>query len=113
VIGAAGALLVGFTGAYATVTLGTFLVGLGWSCANVASTTMVADTSEPEERGRAVGTIDTFGGAAAVALPLVAGPMAAMMGLPATGILASILVAPALILMLRLREPRPGVYEQR
>jgi MFS family permease len=112
ITGAIGALLVGFTAAYWSVTIGTFLVGLGWSGVNVASTAMVADTSEPEERGRAVGTIDTFGGAAAVLLPLATGPIAAIAGLPATGLLAVALVAPALVLMFGLSEPRPGFYQR-
>jgi MFS family permease len=110
VLQAAGALLVALTGNFWTVTLGTFLVGLGWSGVNVASTAMVADTSEPEERGRAVGTVDTFGGAAAVAFPLITGPIAAAVGMPATGFMAVALVIPALALLFRLGEPKPGRY---
>jgi MFS family permease len=110
VLQAAGALLVALTGNFWTVTLGTFLVGLGWSGVNVASTAMVADTSEPEERGRAVGTVDTFGGAAAVAVPLITGPIAAAAGMPATGLIAVALVIPALALLFRLGEPKPGRY---
>ncbi|MCL4369201.1 MAG: hypothetical protein M1337_08590, partial [Actinobacteria bacterium] len=41
-------------------------VGLGWSCINVASTAVIADTTQPHERGRAVGTIDVFASGAAI-----------------------------------------------
>ena len=42
-----GALFVAFAEGFASVTLGTFLVGLGWSAANVASTALLADASTP------------------------------------------------------------------
>jgi hypothetical protein len=80
---------------------------------NVASTAMLADTSRPWERGRAIGTNDTFGSASGVALALITGPMAAALGLPSTGILGIALIVPALVMLLALREPRPGVYEDR
>src|SRR6185436_6929351 len=38
-----GALFVAFAEGYVSVTLGTFLVGLGWCAANIASTAMIAD----------------------------------------------------------------------
>ena len=38
-----GAIFVTFGAEYWSVTLGTFLVGIGWSAANVASTALIAD----------------------------------------------------------------------
>ena len=58
-----GAVLVTFTGAFWSVTLGTFLVGLGWAAANVASTALIADLTETGERGRAIGVSDSAAGA--------------------------------------------------
>jgi len=106
-----GALLVALTSDFWTVTLGTFLVGLGWSGTNVASTAMIADTTEPEERGRAVGTLDMIGGIAAVMLPVATGPIAVAAGLPITGLLAIVLAVPALALVWPIREPRPGRFD--
>ncbi|MGQ0652848.1 MAG: MFS transporter, partial [Betaproteobacteria bacterium] len=39
-----GAALVAFTESWAAVTFGSFLVGLGWSAANIAGTAIVADS---------------------------------------------------------------------
>lgn len=110
---AVGALLVALPSDYVAITLGGILVGVGWSCVSVAATSIVADTSVPGERGRAIGAVDTFSGVAAIGLPLVAGPMAEGLGLASTGILAVVLMIPPALMLLALHEPRPGRYEQR
>ena len=76
-----GAALVTFTPAFWSVTLGTFLVGIGWAAANVASTALIADRSETGERGRAIGVSDIarrrrFGRDRARYRPLVMGRLA-------------------------------------
>jgi MFS family permease len=83
-----GAVLVTFTAAFWTVTLGTFLVGLGWAAANVASTALIADRSETAERGRAIGVSDSAAGAVTVVTALVTGPLVQWSGLPAAGMVA-------------------------
>lgn len=83
-----GAVLVTFTPAFWSVTLGTFLVGLGWAAANVASTALIADRSETAERGRAIGVNDSAAGAVTVVTALVTGPLVQWSGLPAAGIVA-------------------------
>lgn len=83
-----GAALVTFTSAFWSVTLGTFLVGLGWAAANVASTALIADRSETGERGRAIGVSDSAAGAVTVVTALVTGPLVEWSGLPAAGIVA-------------------------
>jgi MFS family permease len=113
VVAAVGTVLVAMTVDFWTITLGGFLVGLGWSAVNVASTAVLADTSRPWERGRAIGTNDAFGGASGVALSLITGPMAAALGLPSTGVLGVVLIVPAVGMLLALREPRPGAYQER
>jgi MFS family permease len=80
-----GAGLVTFTGAFWSVTLGTFLVGLGWAAANVAATALIADQTTTAERGRAIGVNDSFAGGVTVITALVAGPLAEWAGLPAAG----------------------------
>ena len=77
-----GALLVVFTTDYATITLGTFLVGLGWSAVNVATTVVIADRTRPTERGRAIGLNDTLSAIANTVIPLIVGPLVAAAGLP-------------------------------
>jgi MFS family permease len=80
-----GASLVTFTGAYWSVTLGTFLVGLGWAAANVASTAMIADHAETGQRGRAIGVADSFAGGTSVVTAVVTGPLVEWSGLPWAG----------------------------
>ena len=83
-----GAILVTFTGAYWLITLGTFLVGLGWAAANVAATALIADLAQTAERGRAIGVNDSFAGAVSVLMALVTGPLIEFSGLPAAGLIA-------------------------
>ncbi|MCC6887952.1 MAG: MFS transporter [Hyphomicrobiales bacterium] len=80
-----GAVLVTFTAAFWSVTLGTFLVGLGWAGANVASTALIADRSETAERGRAIGVNDSAAGAMTVIAGFVTGPLVQWGGLSAAG----------------------------
>jgi MFS family permease len=87
-----GALLVTFTPHYLTVTLGTFLVGIGWAASNVSATALIADTVETGERGRAIGVNDSVAGAISVITALATGPLIAWSGLPAAG-MAAVLVA--------------------
>jgi MFS family permease len=100
-----GAALVTFTPAFLTVTIGTFLVGLGWAAANVAATALVADYAETEERGRAIGLTDSFAGAVSVAAALVTGPLVEWSGLPAAGIAAVLFAAVPLVMRATTRKP--------
>lgn len=99
-----GSSLVAFTGGfYWTVTLGTFLVGVGWAGANVAATALIADHVETHERGRAIGVADSFAGAMAVAMAMVIGPVIEWSGLPATGYVATLVAAVPLLMLILLR----------
>jgi MFS family permease len=94
-----GAGLVTFASGLIPVTIGTFLVGLGWAAANVAATALIADYAETHERGRAIGVVDSSAGAVSVAVALVTGPLIAWAGLEAAGWTA-VLVAAVPLLML-------------
>jgi len=83
-----GAGLATFTGAFWSVTLGTFLVGLGWAAANVAATALIADHAATAERGRAIGVNDSFAGGVSVLTAVVTGPLVEWAGLPAAGLTA-------------------------
>ena len=103
-----GAGLIAATHAYWLITLGTFLVGLGWAAANVAATAMIADHAPTPVRGRAIGVNDSFAGAMAVAMALVTGPLIEWHGLPATGFVAMLVAAPPLAMaMAALVKQRP------
>jgi MFS family permease len=102
-----GASLVIFPQAYWAVTLGTFLVGLGWAAANVASTAYIADHSRTVERGRTIGLSDTWAGGTSVVMAVMTGPLIAWSGLPATGIMAiAVSSLPVLLLPAVLAERR-------
>lgn len=93
----AGAALVVFPESYWSVTLGTFLVGLGWAGANVAATAYIADHSETSRRGRSIGLNDTCAGAIAVLMAVLTGPLIAWSGLAAAGTMAMLVsLLPAL-----------------
>ncbi|MDT2021776.1 MFS transporter [Methylocella sp. CPCC 101449] len=99
-----GALLLALTSAWWSVTLGTFLVGIGWAAANVAATALIADHAPAEHRGRAIGVNDSCAGATSVFAALVTGPLIDWSGLPATGLTAVLLAAIPFVLLL-VRKP--------
>jgi len=94
-----GAGLVALTGAYWSVTLGTFLVGIGWAAANVSATAMIADHAATHERGRAIGVNESFSGGISVVTALVTGPLIEWYGLPATGMFAILVALPPLLML--------------
>jgi MFS family permease len=94
-----GAGLVTFTAGLLPVTLGTFLVGLGWAAANVSATALIADQVRTHERGRAIGVADSFAGAISVAVAVVTGPLIAWMGLAAAGWTAVLVAAIPLVML--------------
>ena len=95
-----GAVLVAFTGDYWFVTLGTFLVGVGWAAANVAATAEIADGFETHHRGRAIGVNETISGGINLIAAVTTGPILALGGLPATGIAAVLFALPPLVMVL-------------
>ncbi len=107
-----GASLVAFTGAYWAVTLGTFLVGLGWAAANVAATAMIADHAETAVRGRAIGVNESFAGGISVATALVTGPIIEWFGLPMTGLVAILVSLPPLVMWVGMRFGRRAVDQK-
>lgn len=104
----AGAALVTFTDLYASITLGTFLVGIGWAATNVASTALIANQTETAQRGRAIGVNDSFAGAMTVVAALATGPLIEWSGLPAAGI-AAVMIAMVPLAMAIMPQKRPIV----
>jgi len=104
-----GAGLVAFSEPYWSITLGTFLVGLGWSAANIAATALIADHAETEERGRAIGVNDSLAGAVSVLMALVTGPLIQWHGLSAAGLTAILVSLAPLLMLLAIRLRRPAL----
>jgi len=106
-IEAAGAAVASGSAEYAVVTFGVFLVGVGWSCANVSSSALVIEHTPPAFRGRAVGTMDSLT-SLGVFFPMLVGPIVQWWGVPAAGIAAFALVALPLPYVLHLRGRQPA-----
>jgi MFS family permease len=94
-----GAALVTFAPSFWSITLGTFLVGIGWAAANVAATALIADWSETTERGRAIGVNDSLAGGVSVVTALLTGPLIEWNGLPAAGVTAIVFALVPLLLL--------------
>lgn len=97
IVEAVGAGIATFTQDHASITLGIFLVGVGWCAANVSSTAMVIDSTPTSARGRGVGLLDSFT-AAGVLLPLSVGVLVEVWGLQVAGMLAMFIVVLPLFL---------------
>jgi MFS family permease len=93
-----GAALVALTTGYVLITLGTFLVGIGWAAANVAATALLADEVETGARGRAIGTNDSWAGGTSLVLALITGPLISTLGLAAAGVFAALVAAVPLLM---------------
>lgn len=106
-VSGAGSLLIVATPEFWIITMGTILVGVGWSSATVAATALISDASNPSERGRAIGASDTFASAAGVVMPLLAGLVVEVLGLPAVGFFGAAVMGVPLVLQSRLRELQP------
>jgi MFS family permease len=95
----AGALFVALGEGYWAVTLGTFLVGLGWAAANVAATALIADQVGTTHRGRAIGVSETGAGAMTVLAAAVTGPLIECASLPAAGLAAALIAVVPLAML--------------
>ena len=87
-----------------------FLLGLGWCASWVAGTTVLADITTPQERGRLTATNDQIVSLCAATAVISAGVVLDRFGFPAVGITLTALLVVALVPILRLREPEIGVY---
>jgi MFS family permease len=107
-----GAALVAFSTGFWMVTLGTFLVGLGWSGANVSATALISDKVDTKHRGRAIGLLDSFAAAAALTSAVITGPIIEWLSLGAAGVMAAIFAALPIILLVHSRLSTPASEEQ-
>lgn len=111
IIEGAGAFLVPVTPSYAITTIGLFLIGVGWSAVNISVTALLADTTEPEERGRAIGLNETLSGLLSVVMPFIGGFIVELAGLITVSIFGGCVVIVAIVQMLGLREYKGGQFK--
>ena len=95
----AGAGLVAYTHSYFPITLGAFLVGIGWAAANVSATALIADHYVTATRGRALGFNDTCAAGISVLIALATGPLIAWAGTTGAGLMAILLAVPPLAML--------------
>ncbi|MFA5869191.1 MAG: MFS transporter [Candidatus Bathyarchaeia archaeon] len=107
-----GALIAATASTYWIITLGSFLIGLGWSAINISATSIIGDLTLPSVRGRLLGITDLIIGLFSVVTPIAAGWVAQMVGFPVLGVSGITLSASILIVGILLREKKPGVYAQ-
>lgn len=110
VIEAFGAFLVPITQSYTIITLALFFIGIGWSAVNISGTSLLADTTLPEERGRAIGLNETLSGILSIGMPLLGGFVVDVSGLTMMGIIGGSVSLIPLIFLLRLKEVNQGHY---
>ena len=109
-ISTVGTMFSALSDSYALIMAGLFLVGVGWSCGNVSTGALIADTTTAEVRGRAMGANITFGSIASVLAPIVGGVLLEQFGAVSLVVVSVILMIAPLILLVRLRETSPGQY---
>ena len=109
-IEAFGAFLVPVTQSYTIITLALFFIGIGWSAVNIAGTSLLADTTLPEERGRAIGLNETLSGILSIGMPLLGGFVVDVSGLTMMGIIGGSVAMIPLIFLPHLKEVKRGHY---
>jgi MFS family permease len=87
-----------------------FLLGLGWCASWVAGTTILADVTTPQERGRLTASNDQIVALCGATAVISAGFVLDRFGFPAVGLTLTALLVLGVIPMLRLKEPQIGVY---
>jgi MFS family permease len=93
----AGALLTPLSANYFTITLGMFLVGVGWSIAVISTTTVIANATPIGIRGKVLGLNDLIIGITAAGITFVAGVVIAVGGPLGFGIYGLALSIPTIV----------------
>ena len=108
---AIGCFITPITSNYFVITLGLFLIGLGWSGSNVASTSMIADRNPVEQRGRVTGLNDMSSGAFSVLFTLIGPVIANFTSLTIICFIATIISLVPILLLISLNELKPGQFK--
>jgi len=100
----AGAFLMPLTQNYLTITFGIFLIGVGWSATNVATTALLCDLTPGPKRGSVLGANDVVTGVTSVGLPAVGGIILSAFGGVAFGVTGVVIALPVVLSMLLIKD---------
>lgn len=103
----AGALLSATEANAFVIGVGLLAIGLGWSATFLGATALISDITAPNERAGALGFTDLLVSLTSAAAGLTGGVVLEAAGYGPLGVGLAVLVAAALILVARLREPAP------
>ncbi|MBA3738604.1 MAG: MFS transporter [Actinobacteria bacterium] len=101
----AGALLAATEANAVVIGVGLVAIGLGWSATFLGATAVISDITAPNERAGARGFTDLLISLTSAAAGLAGGIVLGSAGYRPLGVGLAVLVAGALILVARLREP--------
>jgi MFS family permease len=87
---------------------GLFLIGIGWSATFLGATAVISDITAPNERAGALGLTDLLTSLTSAVAGLIGGVVLEAAGYGVLGIALAALVAVALVVVVRLREPSPA-----
>ena len=87
-------------------------MGLGWSGAYLGATAIISDLTASSERAGALGFTDLLTAGASAAGALTGGFLLESAGYATVGAVMAVLLVPALALVIPLREPAPGRWEE-
>lgn len=107
----AGALLAA-TDTPAIVAVGLFAIGLGWSATFLGATAVISDSTEPAERGVALGFNDLVVSLTSAAAGLAGGIVFDGAGFRILGFAVAAVVLVVVLAIARLREPAPAAIER-
>jgi MFS family permease len=103
-----GALVAATEAGAIVVGAGLFAIGLGWSATYLGATAVISDLTAPNERAGALGLTDLLISVTSAAAGLTGGIVLEAAGYGALGVALAGLVAVALVVVVRLREPSPA-----
>jgi MFS family permease len=98
-----GGLLTPLTTDYYAISLGIFLVGVGWSASTVSTTALIANATDVSIRGRVLGLNDMVTGIASATAPFAGGVVIAAEGFFGFGIYGLTLSIPAILLAVAMK----------
>jgi MFS family permease len=102
----AGALLAATEAGAIVIGLGLFAIGVGWSATFLGATAVISDITAPNERAGALGFTDLLVALTSAVAGLTGGIVLEAAGYGPLGVALAALVAVALVVVTRLREPR-------
>lgn len=110
---AAGGATLAATDAMAALALGLLLVGLGWSFSYIGATVLLTDVTPLARRAGVLGRADLVAALSQATLAAAGGWWFADRGLAGLGLAAGAIALVPMVLVLLVREPKPGGYADR